>query len=110
MSCVIAGERTICPLAEGNGYVECQQFWFMIIESKRAAFSVEAGLAQILAYMLANPHPQDPCYGLITTSGSFVFLKVAHNGRPRYALSKSFAIRDPDNEFYQVLAILKYLI
>ncbi|MHC5596751.1 MAG: restriction endonuclease subunit R, partial [Nostoc sp.] len=32
------------------------QFWVMIIESKRASFSIEQGLAQILAYMLGNPY------------------------------------------------------
>jgi len=31
-----------------------EQFWIMVIESKQAAFSIEAGLAQILADMLAN--------------------------------------------------------
>ncbi|MEH1822295.1 MAG: hypothetical protein V7L31_25000 [Nostoc sp.] len=28
-----------------------EQLWVMIIESKRASFSVEQGLAQILAYL-----------------------------------------------------------
>jgi hypothetical protein len=32
------------------------QFWVMVIESKQAAFSIEEGLAQILAYMLGNPN------------------------------------------------------
>ncbi|MEM7539688.1 MAG: restriction endonuclease subunit R [Chloroflexota bacterium] len=87
-----------------------EQFWFMVIESKRATFSIEAGLSQILAYLLANPHQEKPCYGLITTGGSFVFLKFVYDAVPRYSLSKSFEIRYPDNEFYQVLAILKYLV
>ncbi len=32
----------------------------MAIETKRVSFSLEAGLAQILAYMLANPNPEKP--------------------------------------------------
>lgn len=87
-----------------------EQFWFMVIESKRISYSIEAGLAQILAYMLANPQKQTHCYGLITTGGSFVFLKLVQNDTPRYSLSKSFETRDPDHEFYHVLAILKYLV
>ncbi len=49
-----------------------EQLWLMVIESKRISFSIEAGLAQILAYMLANPDPNQPCYGMIATGGSFI--------------------------------------
>ena len=31
------------------------QLWVMIIESKKASFSIEEGLAQLLAYMLGSP-------------------------------------------------------
>ncbi|MCL1467440.1 restriction endonuclease subunit R [Argonema galeatum] len=31
-----------------------EQFWVMVIESKKAAFSIEAGLAQILAYIVSG--------------------------------------------------------
>jgi len=34
-----------------------EQFWVSVIESKQVAYSVEAGLDQIIAYMLATPHP-----------------------------------------------------
>jgi hypothetical protein len=37
-----------------------QHLWVAVIESKRAAYSIEAGLSQMLAYMLANPHPEQP--------------------------------------------------
>ncbi|MEG5039448.1 hypothetical protein [Microcoleus sp. B3-D2] len=39
----------------------------MVIELKRVSFSIEAGLAQILAYMLANPNPVKPSYSILTT-------------------------------------------
>ncbi|MEG4519076.1 MULTISPECIES: hypothetical protein [unclassified Microcoleus] len=29
-------------------------------------FSIEVGLAQILAYMLANPNPDKPSYSILT--------------------------------------------
>jgi len=86
-----------------------EQFWVMVIESKQAAFSVEAGLAQILAYMLANPDPEKPSFGMITTGGSFIFLKLVKGETIQYATSKVFELRNPDNELYDVLSILKHL-
>jgi hypothetical protein len=86
-----------------------EQLWVMVIESKRASFSIEAGLAQLLAYMLANPHPRQPSFGLITTGGSFIFIKLVKDETPRYALSKVFEMRNPGNDLYTVLAVLKQL-
>jgi len=85
------------------------QFWVMVIESKQAAFSIEAGLAQILAYMLANENQEKPCFGMITTGGSFVFIKLVKGNTPEYALSRVFELRNPGNELYTVLGILKRL-
>jgi len=87
-----------------------EQFWVMVIESKRLTYSTEAGLPQLLAYMLSNPHRQKLSYGMITTGGTFVFVKLLKEERPRYALSKGFRIRDPGkNQLYEVLSILKHL-
>jgi hypothetical protein len=86
-----------------------EQFWVMVIESKRASYSIEEGLAQILAYMLANPHPEKPSFGMITTGGSFIFIKLVKGEILQYATSKLFAIRNPVNELYDVLRILKRL-
>jgi hypothetical protein len=85
------------------------QFWIMVIESKQAAFSIEAGLAQILAYMLANENQEKPCFGMITTGGSFVFIKLVKGNTPEYALSRVFELRNPGNELYTVLGVLKRL-
>lgn len=85
------------------------QFWVMVIESKKASYSIEAGLAQILAYMLANPHPEKPSFGMITTGGSFIFIKLVQGEIPQYATSKLFAIRNPVNDLYDVCRILKRL-
>jgi len=86
-----------------------EQFWVMVIESKKAAFSIEEGLAQILAYMLGNPSPTKPSYGLIATGGEFAFIKLVQREIPQYALSRVFLIRNPGNELYEVLRILKRL-
>lgn len=86
-----------------------EQLWVIVIESKKASFSIEAGLAQILAYMLSNPNPERPSFGMITTGGSFIFLKLVKGETPQYATSKIFEIRNPGNELYSVLSILKRL-
>ena len=86
-----------------------EQLWLMVIESKRASFSIEAGLAQILAYMLANPNPDKPSYGMIATGGSFIFVKLVNGESPRYGTSNIFEIRNLGNELYDVLRILKRL-
>jgi hypothetical protein len=85
------------------------RLWVMVIESKRASYSVEAGLAQMLAYLLSNPNPEKPSYGMITSGGSFIFLKLVKGEIPQYATSKVFVTRNPGNELYEVLRILKRL-
>ena len=86
-----------------------QQFWVTVIESKQVAYSVEAGLDQILAYMLAYPQSQDRVYGMITSGGSFMFIKLVKGSPPRYATSDIFDIRNRGNELYNVLGILKHI-
>jgi len=86
-----------------------EQLWVMVIESKQAAFSIEAGLAQIIAYMLATPHAEKPCFGMITTGGSFIFIKLVKGETPQYTTSNLWEIRNRGNELYKVLSILKKL-
>jgi hypothetical protein len=83
--------------------------WVMVIESKQAEFSIEAGLAQILSYMLANPYPDRPSFGMIATGGSFIFLKLVKGDSPQYGLSRLFSLLNPGNDLYSVLSILKGL-
>jgi len=85
------------------------QLWLMVIESKRPSYSIEAGLPQILSYMLANPSAEKPCFGMITTGGSFIFVKLVKEKPPQYSTSRIFEMRNPGNELYTVLSILKYL-
>lgn len=86
-----------------------EQLWVMVIESKKAEFSLEAARAQALAYMLANPNRDQPSFGMITNGGSFVFVKLVKDKTPQYALSRVFSIISPGNELYSVLIILKRL-
>jgi len=98
---IIEGKIDVLVLAE--------QLWVMVIESKRATFSIEAGLAQLLAYMLASPQQELPTFGMIATGGSFIFVKLLKNKPPQYSSSRIFEQRNPGNDLYSVLAILKKL-
>ena len=86
------------------------RLWVMVIESKQARLSVEAGLPQILAYMLGNPLPEKPSFGMITNGGSFIFIKLVKEEKPRYATSDLFGISNRNNNLYDVLKILKKII
>lgn len=86
-----------------------EQLWFMVIEAKKAAFSIEEGLAQILAYMLAAPHPQKPVFGMICTGNSFIFIKLVLGETSQYATSNLFDMRNRGNDLYKVLRVFKKL-
>ncbi|MGC1392851.1 MAG: restriction endonuclease subunit R [Coleofasciculaceae cyanobacterium] len=86
-----------------------EQLWFMVIEAKKAAFSIEEGLPQILAYMIATPHPQKPVFGMICTGSSFIFIKLILGENPCYATSNLFDVRNRGNDLYYVLRVFKQL-
>lgn len=98
---IITGKMDVLVLKE--------QLWVMVIESKKASFSIEAGLAQILAYMLANPQQDRPGFGTIVTGGSFIFINLIKGETSLYATSNLFEIRNFGNDLYSVLSILKRL-
>ncbi len=86
------------------------QLWLMVIEAKRAEISIEAGIAQLLTYMLANPNRDRPTFGMLTNGSSFLFAKVSQLPIPQSALSDVFVLRRRQNELYDVLKILKRLV
>lgn len=85
------------------------QFWLLVIESKQSGFSLLTAIPQALAYMLANPHPERPNYGLVTNGSHFIFLKLTKEGSLEYAISDEFSLLKRENELYKVLSILKKL-
>ncbi|MBD2250172.1 type I restriction endonuclease [Nostoc parmelioides] len=86
-----------------------EQFWLLVIESKRASFSLLENIPQALAYMLANPNQEKPVFGLLTNGSHFLFLKVNSSNTPIYGISDEFTLLKRKNELYEVLAILKKL-
>ncbi len=83
--------------------------WLVAIESKSAEFSLEAGRAQLLSYMLANPQSTPSTFGLLTNGSSFRFIKLVPQPTPQYGLSRVFDLFNPGHDLYEVLKILKYL-
>ncbi|WP_236849427.1 type I restriction enzyme HsdR N-terminal domain-containing protein, partial [Chlorogloeopsis fritschii] len=86
-----------------------QQLWLLVIESKRASFSLLEAIPQALAYMLANPDPTKPVFGLVTNGEDFQFLKLSKQVTAKYALSDKFTLSRRENELYRVLSIMKKL-
>ncbi|MBV9386567.1 MAG: restriction endonuclease subunit R [Chroococcidiopsidaceae cyanobacterium CP_BM_ER_R8_30] len=86
------------------------QLWILVVESKRNSFSVEPAIPQALAYMLANPHPEKPTFGLVTNGFNFIFIKLVKQGTPQYALSNQFSLINRGNDLHNVLRILKRLV
>ncbi len=86
-----------------------EQLWLLVIESKRASFSLLEAIPQALVYMLANPNPEKPVFGCVTSGEDFQFIKLINQDKPEYALSNKFTLSRRDNELYQVLSILRKL-
>ncbi|ALF54075.1 restriction endonuclease subunit R [Nostoc piscinale CENA21] len=69
-----------------------EQFWLLVIESKRASFSLLENILQALSYMLAKPNQDKPVFGLLTNGSNFIFLKLLKSDKPIYALSDEFTL------------------
>jgi hypothetical protein len=86
-----------------------QQLWVLVVESKSTiAFSI--ALPQALTYMIGNPNPQRPVYGLITNGDEFQFIKLLIQDNPQYDLSNIFSLLLPHrNQLYDIMRILKQI-
>lgn len=89
--------------------VIAQQLWVLIVESKSTiAFSV--ALPQLMTYMMANPYPERPVYGMIGNGDEFMFIKMLTEVNPQYDLSNIYYRLLPRrNQLYDVLSILKQI-
>lgn len=83
------------------------KLWIVLIESKKTTFDLELAIPQTLAYMAANPKPEQPLYGMITNGSSHLFVKTLGK---QYGISDLFSTRSQyRNNLNEVLKILKYL-
>ncbi len=83
------------------------RFWILVIESKQVGVSLQKGIPQALAYMLANPYPEKDVYGMVTNGSNFIFLKLAWRDKPIYGISDEYTLMRHENDLYEVLQILK---
>ncbi len=105
---VIVDDRDLVVRGRMDILVLKEQFWVLIIESKRAELSLKVGIPQVLTYMLAAPDPERPVYGLVTNGSNFVFLKLAPSEAPHYGRSQEFVLEN-DQDLEMVLRIMKRL-
>lgn len=83
------------------------QFWVVVLESKKTALSAWAALPQTLAYLMANPQPEQPSFGMVTNGDDILFVKLIQAERRCYSLSRIFAPFTSIQELYTALKILK---
>jgi hypothetical protein len=85
------------------------RFWAILIEAKRVQYSLDAGIPQALFYMLGDPDPGKPIFGVVTNGPDFQFLKLSRDTQPRFSLSNRFYMANSEVELQRVLQILKKL-
>lgn len=83
--------------------------WVVVLESKKTALSVWAALPQTLAYLMANPQPDRPSFGMVTNSDDIFFVKLVQQPQPQYFLSRVFSPLTSKQELYSILQILRRL-
>ena len=82
------------------------RFWVVVLASKKTALSVWAALPQTLAYLMGNPNPDRPSFGMVTNGDDIFFVKLSQHPQRLYSLSRVFA---PFTSKYELPAALKIL-
>ena len=86
-----------------------RHLWVTVIESKRKGLDVSEALPQALLYLLTQPNPALPAFGLVTNGSHFIFIKLVRQDGWYYALSDEFSLRKQSNDLYTILGILQHL-
>jgi hypothetical protein len=92
-----------------DALVVCDSLWVIILESKKTMLSIWSALPQSLAYLMANPNPERPCFGILTNGDEIVFVKLTQTGSPQYALSRVFATFVSVADLVEALQILRVM-
>jgi hypothetical protein len=114
---VRAEESVVLTLNDGEEVLQgridvlvlLNQFWVVVLESKKTALSVWTALPQTLAYLMANPQAEQPSFGVVTNGDEILFVKLVQAEQRYYALSRVFAPFASSQELYTTLQILKQL-
>ncbi|MCP2731128.1 type I restriction endonuclease [Limnofasciculus baicalensis] len=83
------------------------QLWIVVLESKKTALSVWSGLPQTLAYLMANPQPERPSFGMMTNGDDILFVKLTQIDNRQYDVSRVFSPFTSNHELYSILQVLK---
>lgn len=83
------------------------QFWVVVLESKKTALSGWTALPRALAYLMANPQPEQPSFGMVTNGDDILFVKLVQTEPRLYGFSRVFAPFTSSQELYTALQILK---
>lgn len=86
-----------------------KRLWTVVVEAKRHSLNVSEGLAQALFHMVSSPNHKTPTFGFLLNGTEFQFVKLINQETSQYGLSRLFSLRNPGNELYEVLSILKRL-
>jgi hypothetical protein len=84
-----------------------EQFWVVVVESKKTALSVWSALPQTLAYLMTNPDPERPSFALMTNGDDSVFVKLTRVQGGQYNVSRVFAALTSSQELEAILQILQ---
>jgi hypothetical protein len=76
----------------------------IVLESKKTMLSVWSGLPQTLAYLMANPNQEKPCFAMLTNSDDIVFIKLENQ---QYQVSKVFSPLVTQSELEVVWQVLQ---
>jgi hypothetical protein len=92
-----------------DALVVCDSIWVVILESKKTMLSVWAALPQALTYLMGNPNPDRPCFGVLTNGDEIVFVKIVQAESSQYALSRVFATLVSADELGSALQVLRQI-
>jgi hypothetical protein len=92
-----------------DALVVCDSLWVIILESKKTMLSIWSALPQALAYLMANPHPERPCFGVLTNGDEIVFVKLTQTQPPQYAVSRVFATFVSVEELTKSLQVMRQI-
>lgn len=90
-----------------DALVVCDRLWVIILESKKTMLSIWSALPQALAYLMATPTPEQPCFAVLMNGDEIVFVKLDQTDSPRYAISRVFATFVSIQDLEAALKILR---
>jgi len=86
------------------------RLWVLVIEAKRTIMASLA-LPQALSYMMCNPDPELPTFGLITNGDEFIFVRLIAKPIPLYSASRLYSLFFPtgSQDLFEVFRVLKQI-